>query len=80
MTWPPLSPDLNPDEMFWDEMDPQVKTKRASAPRGTPAGLLGTISDDHLSKPMERRSSVNKAGAKAKENLKYKTKNFWFNI
>ncbi|KAL0191982.1 hypothetical protein M9458_010278, partial [Cirrhinus mrigala] len=27
MTWPPRSPDLNPIEMVWDEMDRRVKAK-----------------------------------------------------
>ena len=29
MTWPPQSPDLNPVEMVWDEMDCRVKAKGA---------------------------------------------------
>ena len=27
MTWPPQSPDLNPIEMIWDELDHRVKEK-----------------------------------------------------
>ncbi|CAJ0953624.1 unnamed protein product [Ranitomeya imitator] len=27
MTWPPQSPDLNPIEMVWDELDRKVKAK-----------------------------------------------------
>ena len=29
MTWPPQSPDLNPIEMVWDEMDSRVKEKHS---------------------------------------------------
>ena len=28
MTWPPQSPNLNPIEMVWDEMDHSVKEKQ----------------------------------------------------
>ena len=28
MTWPPQSPDLNPIEMGWDELDWRVKEKQ----------------------------------------------------
>ena len=41
MTWPPQSPNLNPNEMVWDELDRRVKETQATfAYVGTPSGLL----------------------------------------
>jgi hypothetical protein len=31
MTWSPQSPDLNPDEMVWDELDRRVEKQPTSA-------------------------------------------------
>uniref|UniRef100_A0AAZ3PTR4 Tc1-like transposase DDE domain-containing protein n=1 Tax=Oncorhynchus tshawytscha TaxID=74940 RepID=A0AAZ3PTR4_ONCTS len=31
MTWPPQSPDLNPNEMVWDELDRRVKEKQPTS-------------------------------------------------
>jgi transposase len=31
MTWPPQSPDLNPIEMVWDELDRRVKVKHPTS-------------------------------------------------
>ena len=31
MTWPPQSPDLNPIEMVWDELDRRLKEKHPTS-------------------------------------------------
>ena len=31
MTWPPQSPNLNPIEMVWDELDGRVKEKQSTS-------------------------------------------------
>ena len=31
MTWPPQSPDLNPIEMVWDELERRVKEKQPTS-------------------------------------------------
>jgi transposase len=31
MTWPPQSPDLNPIEVVWDELDRRVKEKQPTS-------------------------------------------------
>ena len=66
MTWPPQSPDLNPIEMVWDELDCRVKKKAAnkcSAYVGTPSKTVGKA---FLMKLVERIPRVCKAAIKAK--------------
>jgi hypothetical protein len=42
MSWPPQSPDRNPIEMVWDEMDCRVKEKQPTSAQhmGTPSRQL----------------------------------------
>ena len=42
MTWPSISPDLNPSEMTWDELDLRLKEKQPTSAQhvGTPSTLL----------------------------------------
>ena len=66
MTWPPQSPDLNPIEMVWDEMDRRVKAKGPTSAQHLWELLQDcwkTISGDYLMKLMPR---VCKAVIKAK--------------
>ena len=58
MTWPPQSPDLNPVQMVWDEMDHRVKTKGPTSAQHLWELLQDcwkTISSDDLMKLMERK-------------------------
>ena len=62
MTWPAQSPNLNPIEMAWDELDRRVKEKQP-----TSAQPVGTPSKAFQVKLVERMPSVCKAVIKAKE-------------
>ena len=56
MTWPPKSPDLNPVQMVWDEMDRRVKTKGPTSAQHLWELLQGcwkTISSGDLMKLIE---------------------------
>ena len=69
MTRPQQSPDLNPFEMVWDEMDRRVKTKGPTSAQHLWEFLQDcweTISSDDLMKLNERIPSVCKAVVKAK--------------
>ena len=55
MTWPPQSPDLNPNEMVWDELDRRVKEKQSSAQH------VGTVGKAFKVKLVERMPRVCKA-------------------
>lgn len=55
--WPPQSPDLNPMEMVWDEMEHRGKAKGPTSAQHLWELLQDfwkTISGDHLMKLMER--------------------------
>ena len=69
MTWPPQSPDLNPIETVWDEMDLRVKAKGPTSAQHLWELLQDcwkTISGDYLMKLIERMPRVCKAVIKAK--------------
>ena len=69
MTWPPQSPNLNPIEMVWDEMDRRVKAKGPTSAQHLWELLQDcwkTISGDYLMKLIERMPRVCKAVIKAK--------------
>lgn len=69
MTWPPQSPDLNPIEMVWDEMDRKLKAKGPTSAQHLWEVLQDcwkTISGDYLMKLIERMPRECKAVIKAK--------------
>merc|ERR1711980_80441 len=69
MTWPPQSPDLNPVEMVWGELDRRVKAKGSTSAKHLWELLQDcwkTISGDYLLKLMERMPRVCKAVIRAK--------------
>ena len=68
VTWPPQSPDLNPIEMVWDEMDCRVKAKGPTSAQHLWELLQDcwkTISGDYLMKFTERIPRVCKAVVEA---------------
>ena len=69
MTWPPQSPDLNPVQLVWDEMDCRVRAKRPTSAQHLWKLLQGcwkTISGDDLMRLIERMPRVSKAVINAK--------------
>ncbi|KAJ8342452.1 hypothetical protein SKAU_G00323800, partial [Synaphobranchus kaupii] len=69
MAWPPQSPDLNPIEMVWDELDRRVKEKQPTSAQHLWELLQDcweTIPGDYLMKLIERMPRVCKAVIKAK--------------
>ena len=69
MTWPPQSPDLNPIEMVWDEMDRRVKAKGPTSAQHLWELLQDcwkTISGDDLRNLTEKMPRACKAVIKAK--------------
>ena len=69
MTWPPQSPDLNPIEMVWGELDRRVKAKGPTSAKHLWELLQDcwkTISGDYLLKLIKRMPRVCEAVIKAK--------------
>ena len=69
MTWPPQSPDLNPNERVWDELDGRVKEKQPTSAQHMCELLQDcskSIPGDYLMKLVERMPRVCKAVIKAK--------------
>ncbi|CAJ0967019.1 unnamed protein product [Ranitomeya imitator] len=69
MTWPPQSPDLNPIEMVWGELDRRVKAKGPTSAKHLWELLQDcwkTIPGDYLLKLIKRMPRVCKAVIKAK--------------
>ena len=80
MTWPPQSPDLNPIEMVWDELDHRVKEKEPTSAQHLWELLRGVWKEFQVNL-VERMPRVCKAVIKTKggylKNLKYKITLFW---
>ena len=65
MTWPPQSPNLNPIEMVWDDLNRRVKEKQPTSAQHM-WELLQDCWKAFLMKLVERMPSVCKAVIKAK--------------
>ncbi len=69
MTWPPQSPDLNPVEIVWDELDQRVKEKQPTSTQHLRELLQDcwkTIPGDFLMRLTERMPRVCKLSSKKK--------------
>ena len=69
MTWPPQSPNLNPIEMVWNELDRRVKERQPTSAQHMWELLhdcCKSIPGDDLMKLVERMPRVRKAVIKAK--------------
>ena len=69
LTWPPQSPDLNPIELVWDELDRTVKERQPASGQHMWEHLQDSwksIPGDYLMKLVERMPRVCKAVIKAK--------------
>ena len=69
MTWPPQSPDLNPIEMVWDELDRRVKEREPTSAQHMWElfqDCWKSIPGDDLMKLVERMPRGHKAVIKAK--------------
>jgi hypothetical protein len=65
MTWPPQSPDLNPIEMVWDELDRKCR-KISQQVLSICGNFFKTVGKAFLMKLVERMQRVCKAVIKAK--------------
>jgi hypothetical protein len=65
MTWPPQSPDLNPIEMVWDELECKVKEKQPTSGQHM-WNSFKTVGKAFQVKLVERMPRVCKAVIKAK--------------
>ena len=65
MTWPPQSPDPNPIEMVWDELDCRVKEKQLTSAQPM-WNSFETVGKAFQVKLVERMPGVWKAVIKAK--------------